>query len=297
MGLNKRKAASRPQRENGQKGASVTDHVYRQLDQLTDAKRKVASYILENSEAILFMTVNQLSEASGVDPATVVRTAQSLGYAGYPEFLDELRREFLDRTTPLQIMQSNAEAGDDLWDIIDQDIENLRMLRKNLDKDRLEQLVNLLFQSSKIVVVGLDLASTLSFYLGYLLEILRLPAVTVTAGGGRLRNQLMSLEEGSLLIGISFKRCLRETVNAVKTARDREAFTVCITDSFASPLTRFSDMCFLTPINSASWANSYAAPISLLNTLIIACARHDKGRSLSILKDIEIEYQDGDRWY
>jgi DNA-binding MurR/RpiR family transcriptional regulator len=297
MGLNKRKAASRLQRQNGQKGASVTDHVYRQLDQLTDAKRKVASYILENSEAILFMTVNQLSEASGVDPATVVRTAQSLGYVGYPEFLDELRREFLDRTTPLQIMQSNAEAGDDLWDIIDQDIENLRMLRKNLDKDRLEQLVKLLFQSSKIVVVGLDLASTLSFYLGYLLEILRLPAVTVTAGGGRLRNQLMSVEEGSLLIGISFKRCLRETVNAVKTARDRGAFTVCITDSFASPLTRFSDMCFLTPINSASWANSYAAPISLLNTLIIACARHDKGRSLSILRDIEIEYQDGDRWY
>ena len=297
MGSKKRNAISTPRRSNGQNGTSVTDHVYQQLDQLTDAKRKVASYILENREAILFMTVNQLSEASGVDPATVVRTAQALGYVGYPEFQDELRRAFLNRTTPLQIMQSNAEAGDDLWDIIDQDIENLRMLRKNLDKDRLEQLVERLFHSPKIVVVGLDLASTLSFYLGYLLEILRLPAVTVTAGGGRLRNQLMSLEPGSLLIGLSFKRCLRETVNAVKTARERGAFTVCITDSFASPLTRFSDMCFLTPINSASWANSYAAPISLLNTLLVACTRHDKGRSLSILRDIDKEYQDGDRWY
>jgi DNA-binding MurR/RpiR family transcriptional regulator len=303
MGVEKRKATPAPPRRNGRKGAnghqpaSVTDHMYRRLDQLTDAKRKVVSYILEHSEEILFMTVNQLSEAAGVDPATVVRTAQTLGYVGYPELQDGLRREFLNRTTPLKIMQSHAEAGGDGWDVIDQDIENLYMLRKNLDKERLAQLVERLFRAPKIVVVGLDLASTLSFYFGYLLETLQLPAVTVTAGGGHLRNQLMSLNEGSLLVGISFRRCLRETVNAVKTARERGAFTACVTDSFASPLTRFSDMCFLTPINSASYANSYAAPISLLNTIVVACARADKRRSLNILKDIEKEYQEGDRWY
>ena len=295
--VSKTRRSKSKQSENGQNGGSVTDHLYRQLEHLTDAKRKVASYILENGEECLFMTVNQLSEASGVDPATVVRTAQSLGYVGYPEFQEELRQEFLNRTTPLRIMESHSEAGSNVWEIIDQDIENLHMLRKNLDKDRLEQLVERLFRSRKIVVVGLDLASTLSFYLGYLLTILRLPAVAVTAGGGRLRNQLMSLDEDGLLIAISFRRCLRETVNAVKTARERGAFTVCITDSFASPLTRFSDMCFLTPINSASWANSYAASFSLLNTLIVACGRHDERRSLAILKDIEKEYQDGDRWY
>ncbi len=297
MRSDKKKGALTGQKENGRQGASVTDQIYQLLGQLTDAKRKVASYILEHNEEILFMTVNQLSEAAGVDPATVVRTAQALGYVGYPEFQDGLRREFLNRATPFKIMQSDVEANDDVWDIIDQDIENLRMLRKNLDKEKIEKLVERLFQSQKIVVVGLDLASTLSFYMGYLLETLRLPAITVTAGGGRLRNQMMSLEEGSLLIGISFKRCLRETVNAVKTARERRVFTVSITDSFASPLPRFSDMCFLTPINSASYANSYAAPISLLNTVIVACARYDKKRSLSIMRDIETEYQNGDRWY
>jgi DNA-binding MurR/RpiR family transcriptional regulator len=297
MKLSNPEAKPKRRKENGHQRASVTDHIYRQLDQLTEAKRKVASYILEHSEEILFMTVNQLSEGAGVDPATVVRTAQSLGYVGYPEFQDGLRREFLNRATPLKIMQSNVEAGDDGWDIIDQDVENLRMLRKNLDRDKLGQLVEKMFQSPKIVVVGLDLASTLAFYLGYLLETLRLPAVTVTVGGGHLRNQLMSLGENNLLIGISFRRCLRETVNAVKTARDRGAFTVCITDSFASPLTRFSEMCFLTPINSASYANSYVAPMSLLNTISVSCARFDKQRSLSILEDIEKEYQNGDRWY
>jgi DNA-binding MurR/RpiR family transcriptional regulator len=297
MRSDKKKATLTRQKENGNKGALVTDHIYQRLDQLTDAKRKVASYILENSEEILFMTVNQLSEAARVDPATVVRPAQALGYVGYPEFQDGLRREFLNRATPFQIMQSDVEAGDNVWDVIDQDLENLRMLRKNLDKEKVEKLAERIFQSPKIVVVGLDLASTLSFYLGYLLETLRLPAIAITTGGGRLRNQIMALEEGSLLIGISFKRCLRETVNAVKTARERGAFTVSVTDSFVSPLPRFSDMCFLAPINSASYANSYAAPISLLNTIIVACARYDKKRSLSILRDIETEYQNGDRWY
>lgn len=297
MKSTKKQAARTPQQENGLKGPLMSDRIYRQLEQLTDAKRKVASYILENGEAVLFMTVNQLSEAAGVDPATVVRTAQALGYVGYPEFQDGLRKEFLNRATPLKIMQSNVEVDDGTWDIIDQDIENLCMLRKNLDKDKIGQLVERLFQAPKIVVVGIDLASTLSFYLGHLLESLRLPAVTVTAGGGRLRNQLLSLEEGHLLIGISFRRCLRETVNAVKAARGRGVFTVCITDSFVSPLPRFSDLCFLTPINSASYANSYVAPMSFINTLIVACARHDKKRSLSILKDIEQEYQEGDRWY
>ena len=297
MRSTKKRVTGRPQKENGVNGASITTHIYQQLGQLTDAKRKVASYILEHSEEMLFMTVNQLSEAAGVDPATVVRTAQSLGYVGYPEFQDGLRREFLNRATPLKILQRDLRADDDLWDIIDQDLENLRMLRKNLDQEKLGQLVERIFQASRIVVVGLDLASTLSFYLGYLLQTLRFPAVTVTAGGGHLRNHLRSLDEGSLVIGISFRRCLRETVHAIQAARDRGVYTACITDSFASPLTRFSDLCFLTPINSPSWAYSYAAPISLLNTLIVACARHDKKRSLSILREIEAEYQEGDRWY
>jgi DNA-binding MurR/RpiR family transcriptional regulator len=83
----------------------------------------------------------------------------------------------------------------------------------------------------------------------------------------------------------------------LQAASSRGAYCVGITDTFVSPIARFSDESFLASVGSPSFGASYVAPIALINVLLIACANYRRGRTLSMLKQAESEQRLGFRWY
>ncbi len=59
---------------------------------------KVAEYIENNLLKAALSTASQLARENDVDPATVVRMSQRLGYRGYPELRAELAASIVDET-------------------------------------------------------------------------------------------------------------------------------------------------------------------------------------------------------
>ena len=64
----------------------------------TPSFNKVAEYIENNVLTAALSTASQLARANDVDPATVVRMSQRLGYRGYPELRAELASNIVDKT-------------------------------------------------------------------------------------------------------------------------------------------------------------------------------------------------------
>ena len=60
-------------------------------DSLSPRFQRLAQYILENTLDVGFMTATELGSRVSVDPATVVRFAQELGYTGYRELSREIK--------------------------------------------------------------------------------------------------------------------------------------------------------------------------------------------------------------
>ncbi len=63
----------------------VLTRIGERLPTLTAAESKVAQYISEQPEQALLMSAVQLGEVLGASDMTVVRTARSLGFTGWPE--------------------------------------------------------------------------------------------------------------------------------------------------------------------------------------------------------------------
>jgi DNA-binding MurR/RpiR family transcriptional regulator len=82
----------------------------------------------------------------------------------------------------------------------------------------------------------------------------------------------------------------------LQRARANGAYCVGITDTFISPVARFADESFLTPVE-AHLSNSYVAPMSFLNVLLTVCAHYRRARTLRILKKVDQEQRHGFRWY
>jgi DNA-binding MurR/RpiR family transcriptional regulator len=106
-----------------------------------------------------------------------------------------------------------------------------------------------------------------------------------------------SLGKNDVVIAISFRRGLRMTVEGVEQARRQGAYCVGITDTYVSPIARFANEVYLASVDSLSFSASYAAPMALLNLLLVACAEDRHLHTLEIMKKVDEEQRRGFRWY
>jgi hypothetical protein len=72
---------------------------------------------------------------------------------------------------------------------------------------------------------------------------------------------------------------------------------VGITDGNTTPIAMHCDSYLAASTSSPSFTGSYAAPMALMNSIIVASAHIQPKRSLDMLCRTEEEYRLGERWY
>lgn len=268
---------------------------------LNTHRRQLVQAILEHPSETFFLSSRQLAQRYQVDPATIVRTIQALGYERFADFATELRQHFVARLSPYTIMEASARVkgtvGDHVQHALDRDRENLENLRASIDLHGVLDLARRIHRARRVVVVGVDLAATIAAFLAYGLLPLGFDAEAPTGSSGNLYHKIRTLTNKDLVIGISFGRCLKETVDAMERARQRGIPTFGLTDSESTPIARHADASLTVSIASTAFAGSYVAPMALCNAILVACAHIKPKRSLALLRQSEAEYRSGPRWY
>jgi DNA-binding MurR/RpiR family transcriptional regulator len=270
-------------------------------DKLSPGRRRLVQSTLENPDETYFLSSRALARRYKVDPATIVRTIQALGYKRYADFAADLRAHFVSRITPYRILEASVRqrrsAADHIRHSIERDAGNLDGVRSGVDADRLLQLARRIHASRRVLVVGADIAHALAWFLAYGLMPLGFNAEAPVPSAGNLHHKVRILTPKDLLIAISFGRCLRETVEAVERARAQKVPSFGITDSETTPIARNSDNYLLAPIGGDTFTGSYVAPMALLNAILVACAQLRPKKALIQLRQSEAEYLSGPRWY
>ena len=87
---------------------------------------------------------------------------------------------------------------------------------------------------------------------------------------------MVRISANDVCIGISFPRYSRRTIEALTFAKSRGAKLIAITDSAFSPLAELADHALIARSDMASFADSLAAPLSLINAIIVATSLQRK---------------------
>lgn len=267
------------------------------LSALSKKRRQLIRPIQEHPREYVLLPIREVARKLGTDPATVLRIVRGLGFRSYRDFKTYLHDLSIASATSLEGMRSqpNADSGSHGSKALEQDIRNLHALRNTLDMKRVGALATKIHEARRILLLGGDLAISLVHFLEYRLTGLGF-AVSSAITPGHSTNAARHCRKRDLVIAISFRRGLRQTVEALQEARANGAYCVGITDTFISPIARFSDECFLVPVE-AHLSNSYAAPMSFMNVLLTVCAHYRRARTLRILKKVDHEQRHGFRWY
>ena len=276
---------------------SILHTIENNLSDFSKGQKRIAGYILENYDKAAFMTASKLGRLVGVSESTVVRFASVLGYDGYPSMQRALQEMIRSRLTSTQRIQQAGELLDQqdvLGAVLNTDIENLRELEAQADRDAFNDVVRRIQQARNIYILGVRSSSFVAGYLNFYMHLLFENVTLVQSNAaGEILEQLFRIGPEDVLIAISFPRYSKVTINTVKFARDRGATIIAMTDNDLSPIYQMSDAALLAPCEMISFVDSMAAPVSVINALLLALANRvgaDVSATFAELEDIWNEY-------
>jgi len=276
-----------------------TPNLSERIDKLTVKRQEIVRPILEHPREYVLLSVRAMALRLNTDPATIVRIVQGLGFSSYREFQHHLHELSIAFATPLDMMQS---AGSDssmpalIQESLARGLKNLHALKNSLDTKRLAQVAKRFHSARRIAIFAADAAAVLAEYLEYQLSILGLPVIAVASAGG-MTHIARVVNKRDVVVAISFRRGLRQTVEGAQQARAHGAYCIGIADTYLSPLARACNEVFLASVDAASFGMSFTAPISLLDAIIATCGHYRRPLTLAVAKEIAEEQRKGFRWY
>ena len=242
---------------------------------LSKSHRRIAECIVTHYDKAAFMTASKLGEYVGVSESTVVRFAAALGYDGFPQLQKALQELIRHRLTATQRLEMTGDMGHAqvLNKVLKTDIQNIRTTLDELDLATFDAVIESILQARNLYVLGLRASAPLAEFFGHYLNFIFPNVHTVTSGVSDVFEQIARISDEDVLIGISFPRYTSHTVKAMKFARSRGATLIAMTDGPLSPLHAEANLCLMAKSDMASFVDSLAAPISLINALIVALSQ------------------------
>ena len=270
---------------------SVLHTIQSRMNSFSKGQKRIAAYILENYDKAAFMTANKLGKTAQVSESTVVRFATELGYDGYPTMQKALQEIIRGKLTSIQRIQASNDQMTDpdiLGTVMQRDMNSIHTAIIQADRAEFNRVVDKLVHAEHIYLLGVRSSSFLAGYLNFYFHLIFKNVTLVqNFSAGEIFEQMLHIGPGDVVVGISFPRYSKMTENAVHFACDRGADVIAITDSQMSPLYQLASASLLVRSDMISMVDSMAAPLSLLNALIVAVGRQKKEEISNTYSELE----------
>lgn len=280
---------------------NVLEAISERLNHCSKGQRKIGLYLLDNYASAAYMTAAKLSESVGVSESTIVRYATELGFDGYPELQSALKYAARSKLTSVQRLELSKNRGDDsLERSFNSDIESIKKTLAQTDRQSFDDFVTALMNANRIYLVGARSSASLAIFMNFYLSIIFDNVQVVhTVIGSEAYDQMFRVKKGDVVLGITFPRYSKLTVDVLDFSKRAGATVLGLTDSVHSPISKIADITLFADNGSDTFVDSLAAPLTLINALILEIGKRDPERTakrFSVLESIwaENEVYDND---
>jgi DNA-binding MurR/RpiR family transcriptional regulator len=242
---------------------------------------QIATFALDNPDEIAFGTAASIAAKAEVQPSTLVRLSQALGYQGYSDlqlvFRSRLRERVLNYDERLAQMREHSSGNTRAGLIFDGFCRtaerSLAEAREKLEPAELDRAAEILASAETLYLIGLRRSFPIAAYMAYAMGKLGIRNVLVDGLAGLAPEQMGAATTRDAVLAISFTPYASETVALTQAARAKNAKIVSITDSAFSPIAPVADLWFEIVEANFEGFRSMAATMALAMSLAVAVAQ------------------------
>lgn len=261
-------------------------------------QRHLCSFILDNFQQVGFMNIETLAKASGVSPATVIRTTTHLGYESFHQFMKDLKNVLISAKTSLwwQVEESWGEKGkvEDVSAkgiLTETTLKNVESLQKSLTPLLLENFeiaAQILKSAKKLSILGLRSTHGAALYAYSLFhQFMDHVSLPNHSGSDDMYAHLVHLNRNDVLLALSLggPHYAYRTLEAIEYVASRHVPVILITTDLACPGARSATV--VLTAEPASGHYSVLSAMNILDALIVILGRHHKKTATSKLRVLE----------
>lgn len=219
--------------------AGIDKLITDQFESLSPQLRLAARFAIDNPDEIAVNSMRNVAAKAGVQPGTMLRLAQQLGFEGYDQLRDLFRKRVKAGvgSTWSGRARNLRKSGHALIDrLVADEHDNLQ---KTFDADTaksLRQACGIIGSSRLVYVLGLRSLFPVAFYFHYVCRMFMSKTVLLTGTGGTFADDLRRVGKGDTVVAFSYHPYARDSVKAVTFAAKKGARIIAITDSRVSPI-------------------------------------------------------------
>lgn len=243
---------------------------------------RLADFILENPEGVMSLSLTELAERVKASEGLVIRLCQQIGVSGLQQLKISIAQELVK---PVQFIHEDLEPNDDIATVIQKtfhaDIAALQDTMSILKAEAMAEAVRIINAAERIELYGIGSAAPVAEDAHY--RMMRIGLKTRVTSDSHLQAVSASLaDKKTAVITVSHSGSTRETLAAMRLAKEAGAKTICITGFQKSPIQKYSDVVLQTMARETKFRTeamtSRIAQLAIVDALIAALAltRHDR---------------------
>jgi len=235
------------------------------LNGLTKTEQKVAHFILDHAQDVIYHSVTELAERADVGETTVLRFCRKLKFQGFQDFKLSLAQ---DLVKPSDRLYNEVTEEDDASTlnrkVISMHIGALEQTSELVNSEQLEQAIALLHQADNINFFGVGSSGLTALQAAHSFS--RIGKRSQAKTDTHFQAMAASLmRPGDVAVGISISGSTKDTIETLSLAKKAGAKIIVITSNARSPITKLADIVLLMVAReNPLQGSSFSAKISQL---------------------------------
>jgi DNA-binding MurR/RpiR family transcriptional regulator len=257
------------------------------MDQLPEAQRQVAQYLINQPSQVPFMTTSELAQAAGTSQASVTRFVSNLGFGSYAEFNRVLSQMLLAELKEASPAKTEDEWGVDLGHTLESEISHLHSLAHIASSRLFKHYARRLAQAKQVLVAGFALAAPVAQHSGLFLHRQRPGVTTLTGLEAPSLMPLLHLQPGDFVLLYALSRYPKETLRLARIVKESGAELGLVTDRVGSKINALVGEALNVSVTHGLTTAFTAAPLTLSGLLVDAASRFNPERTQQTLQRFE----------
>jgi len=251
---------------------------------LSQGQARVADVIRRNPRIASYADLAEVARRADVNPSTVVRTAQALGFAGWKDLQRELRARHLVRLSTEETLREHGAVASPLHDALANDIKNLSATMEANSAEAVAGAVRALADAEEILVVGSGSFAGPASVMAHLGSTMGYRIALENRAGVHLATAMNALGPGDAVVIINLWRTQRQLRAAAEATHAAGATIVAISDMKRGPLATVADHLIVVPSEGISFFQSVTAATSAVYGLLAGMEAAHPERSREALR-------------
>lgn len=225
------------------KNKSVIDIIFAEYNNFYEAEKKIADYIVNNTQKVIDMTISELAESAGASDATVTRFCKKCHMKGFHHLKITLARELVEsKKDDVKISGDVSESNikESLSNILANKVEELKQTVSMIDEKELSEILNLIRNARNVQFAAVGNTIPVALDGCYKFNQIGIPSVTNPIWETQIA-YTFNLSKGDVVIIISNSGSSKRLIDVIEAAKAKEAYIVSITNSNNSPIAKLSD--------------------------------------------------------